>query len=223
MPTALRFIDTIHLNHHTAMKNMLLLLFTVFAFFSCKKSERYGPLNLKNGQEVELLVSHRYGADNDVLLKLPGNVDAGASLWGFDQREPGYNYRVKARFNRDEVPLQDGPEYYFVFEKILSKEQYKGNESFTVQLITSYVPGGPVIKLSKTGNEYYLIPGKLQLTYANSSIQNELEEIWLNVQEIRANSVKGQRPKWKAIKATVVHDPQKFGKAYMVQQIQFVN
>lgn len=201
----------------------LLFLFLMFAFISCKKSERYGPLNLKNGEEVELLVSHRYGADNDLLLKLPGNVDAGASLSGFDEREPGYSYRVKARFNRDEVPLQDGPEYYFVFEKILSKEQYKGNESFPVQLITSYVPGGPVIRLSKTGTDYYMIPGKLQLTYANSTIQNELEEIWLNVQEIRANVLNGQRPKWKAIKATVVHDPQKFGKAYLVQQIQFVD
>ena len=201
----------------------LLFLFLIFAFVSCKKSERYGPLNLKNGEEVELLVSHRYGADNDLLLKLPGNVDAGASLSGFDEREPGYSYRVKARFNRDEVPLQDGPEYYFVFEKILSKEQYKGNESFPVQLITSYVPGGPVIRLSKTATDYYMIPGKLQLTYANSTIQNELEEIWLNAQEIRANVLNGQRPKWKAIKATVVHDPQKFGKAYLVQQIQFVD
>ena len=204
------------------MKN-LLLLFIVFAFVSCKKSERYGPLNLKNGQEVELLVSHRYGADNDQLLKLPGNVDAGASLSGFDQREPGYTYRVKARFNRDEVPLQDGPEYYFIFEKIISKEQYKGSESFTVQLITSYVPGGPVIRLSTTGNDCYQIPGKLLLTYANSTVQNELEEIWLNAQEIRANWQNGQQPKWKAIKATVVHDPQQFGKAYLVQQIQFIN
>ncbi|WP_293788730.1 hypothetical protein [uncultured Pedobacter sp.] len=204
------------------MKNLLLLLCTALTFASCKKSERYGPLNLKNGQEVELMVSHRYGADNDLLLKLPGNLDAGASLWGFDQREPGYTYRVKAKFNRDEVPLQDGPEYYFVFEKTLSKEQYKGNESFTVQLITSYVPGGPVIRLSKTGSDYYMIPDKLKLTYANSTIQNELEEIWLNAQEIRANAPKGKSPKWKAIKATVVHDPQQFGKAYQVQQIQFI-
>ncbi|MBB6238634.1 hypothetical protein HDC90_003276 [Pedobacter sp. AK013] len=204
------------------MKNIL-FLFVAFALVSCKKSERYGPLNLKNGQEVELLVSPRYAADNDVLLKLPGNVDAGASLWGFDQREPGYTYRVKARFNRDKEPLQDGPEYYFIFEKIISKEQYRGSESFTVQLITNYVVGGPNIRLSKTGTDYYMIPDKLQLTYANSTVQNELEEIWQNAQEIRANWQKGQRPKWKAIKATVVHDQQKFGKAYLVQQIQFID
>ena len=204
------------------MKNLLILLI-VFTFVSCKKSERYGPLNLKNGQEVELLVSPRYAADNDPLLKLPGNVDAGASLSGFDQREPGYTYRVKATFKYDQNPPQDAPSYYYVFEKIISKEQYKGSESFTVQLITNYAVGGPNIRLSKTGNDYYMIPDKLQLTYANSTVQNELEEIWLNVQEIRANWQKGQRPKWKAIKATVVHDPQKFGRAYLAQQIQFID
>ncbi|GGH08819.1 hypothetical protein [Pedobacter zeae] len=204
------------------MKNLFILLIA-FVFVSCKKSERYGPLNLKNGQEVELLVSPRYASDNDPLLKLPDQVDAGASLWGFDQREPGYTYRIKARFNRDEVPLQDGPEYYFVFEKIISKAQYKGTEPFTVQLITNYAVGGPAIRLNKTGTDYYMIPDKLQLTYANSTVQGQLEEIWLNVQEIRANWQKGQRPKWKGIKATVVQDPQKFGKAYLVQQLQFID
>lgn len=201
----------------------LFVLFIAFALVSCKKEKGYGPLNLKDGQEVELIVDHRYDSDNDQLLKYPSNVDAGAPLVGFDQREPGYSYRVKARFKVYDPPVQDGPSYSFVFEKIISKAQYKGTESFPVQLITSYVPGGPVIRLSKTGNDYYLIPDKLQLTYANSTVQNELEEIWLNAQEIRANWQKGQRPKWKAIKATVVHDPQKFGKAYLVQQIQFID
>ncbi|MDQ0641490.1 hypothetical protein QF042_005055 [Pedobacter sp. W3I1] len=204
------------------MKNLLILLI-VFTFVSCKKSERYGPLNLKNGQEVELLVDHRYASDKDLLLKYPDNVNAGASLEEFDQREPGYTYRVKARFKVYDPPLQDGPSYSFVFEKVINKTQYKGTESFPVQLITSYIPGGPVIRMGKTGDDYYLIPDKLQLTYTNSTVQNELEEIWLNAQEIRANWQKGQRPKWKAITATVVHDPQKFGKAYLVQQIQFID
>jgi hypothetical protein len=204
------------------MKN-LFILFIAFAFLSCKKEAVYGPLKLKNGQEVELIVDHRYGADQEQLLKFPENIPAEAYLGGFDQREPGYTYRVKARFKRDEVPLQDGPEYAFVFEKLISKVQYKGNESFTIQLITSYVPGGPVIILGKTGNEYHFIPEKIQLTFADNTIQNELEEIWLNAQEVRANWQKGQQPKWKAIKVTVTHDPQKFGKAYLVQQIQFVD
>jgi hypothetical protein len=201
----------------------LFILFIAFAFVSCKKEKVYGPLNLKDGQEVELLVDHRYGSDQDQLLKFPENVATGASLTEFNEREPGYTYRVKARFKVYDPVLQDGPSYSFVFEKVISKVQYKGNEPFVVQLITSYIPGGPVIRLGKTGNEYYFVPDKLQLTFADSTVQNELEEIWLNAQEVRANWQKGQRPKWKAIKATVTHDPQKFGKAYLVKQIQFVD
>jgi len=204
------------------MKN-LFILFIAFAFVSCKKEPVYGPLKLKNGQEVELIVDHRYGADQEKLLKFPENIPAEAYLEGFDTREPGYTYHIKARFKRDEVPVEDGPEYSFVFEKVISKVQYKGNESFGIQLITSYIPGGPVIRLGKTGSEYSFIPDKIQLSFANSTIQNQLEEIWLNAQEIRANQQNYQEPKWKAVKATVTHDPQKFGKAYLVQQIQFVN
>ena len=197
------------------------LLFIAVALISCKK-EKFGPLKLKDGQQVELLVDHRYGSDQEQLLKLPENIPAQTSLSGFNEREPGYTYRVKATFHNEKNPPQDGPSNYFTFEEVISKEQYKGNESFDVQLITAYVPGGPVIRLGKTGSEYYFIPDKLQLTYANDNVHNQLEEIWQNAQEIRANWPSTQSPKWKAIKVTVVHDQQKFGKAYLVNQIQFV-
>lgn len=203
------------------MKNLFFLLI-IFALVSCKKQEVYGPMKLKNGQTVELLVSHRLDSDTDLLIKQPGNETTNTSLSGFDEREPGYNYRVKAKFVHDEDPPQDASSEYFIFEKIISKEQYKGNESFTIQLITNYVVGGPNIRLGKTGNDYYFIPDKLQLTFTDNTVQNELEEIWLNAQEVRANWKTGQLPKWKAIKATVVHDQKKFGKAYLVKQIQFI-
>jgi len=201
----------------------LLVLFITIALVACKKEPGYGPLNLKNGQEVELIVDHRMEADQDQLLKFPENIPAGASLGGFAEREPGYTYRIKARFHHENDPPQDGPSYYFEFEKVISKTAYKGDEPFEVQLIRSYIPGGPNIWLNKTGDNYYLLSDKLQLTYTNATVQNQLEEIWLNAQEIRSNPKIRQEPKWKGIKATVVHDPQKFGKAYLVQQIQFVN
>lgn len=200
------------------MRKLALLLLTL-SFLSCKKDPRYGALNLKNGQEVELMVDHRYGAEKDLLIKLPENINAGSYLSGFDQREPGMNYRVKARFHHLSDPPQDGSSNYFEFIKIVNQEQYKGSESFEVQLIVSYVPGGPTIRLNKTGSDYYFIPDKLQFTAANNTVAGQLEEIWQHVKEIRANHT--TQPKWKAIKATVTHDPQKFGKAYLVQQIQF--
>lgn len=201
------------------MRKLILFALAISSLLSCKKEPVYGPLNLKNGQEIELLVDHRYGAEKDILIKLPERVAAGSYLVGFDQREPGYNYRVRAKFHHDEDPPQDGSSDSFEFLKVLDQEQYKGTESFEIQMIVSYVPGGPVIRLNKTGNDYYFISDKLQLTAANSTIGSQLEEIWQNVKEIRANWK--LTPKWKAIKATVTHDPQKFGKAYLVQQIQF--
>jgi hypothetical protein len=204
------------------MKNVFLLLLTL-CVLSCKKSPVYGPFNLKNGQQVELLVDHRYASDKDILLKLPEKQDAESYLQGFDEREPGYNYRVKAIFRHLENPPQDAASAYFEFKNVMSKEQYKGNESFDVQLIVSYIPGGPVIRLNKEGNAYYLIPGKLQLTFNNATVENQLAEIWKNKLEMLTSSLYNPIPKWKAIKATVIHDPNKFGKAYLIQQIQFSN
>lgn len=196
----------------------LVLLFIAAALFSCKKEATYGPLKLKNGQEVDLLVDHRYGADQDILLQASNRKSAEAYLSGFDNREPGYNYKVRAKFHYEENPPADGPAFWYDFIKVESKEQYKGDEAFTVPMIVSYVPGGPVIRLNKTGSNYYFVPDKLQFTYADNTVKAELEEIWANVEEVRNNR---QLPKWKAIKATVTHDPSNFGKAYLVKQIEF--
>jgi len=202
------------------MKNFLLLFCALF-LISCSKEDVYGPLKLTNGQEVELLLDHRYASTNDRLLYLPSQEDAGAYLSGFEQREPGYTYRVKATFNYVENPPADGSSFWYNFVEVISKEQYKGNDPFEVQLIVSYVPGGPVIRIGKEGNDYFM-SDKIQLTYTNESVGKQLEEIWQNAAEIRQNWQLGQRPKWQAIKATVVHDQRAFGKAYLVQQIQFL-
>ena len=203
------------------MKNLLVLLIAL-TLLSCKKEPLYGPLNLKNGQEVELLINANYGAENDILLKMPEKVSAGAPLSNFEEREPGYIYRVKAKFRNDDNPPADGPSQEFEFVKVLSKEQYKGNEPFKIQIITSYVPGGPVIRLGRQGNDYFFIPGKLQFTFADNIIKSQLEEIMQNADAIRANWPKATQPKWKSITATVIHDPNKFGKAYLVQKLDFV-
>ncbi len=204
------------------MKKIILLLIAV-TLFSCKKEATYGPLNLKNGQEIELLVDHRYYADQDVLLTVRGNDPVDAYLIGFEEREVGYNYKVKARFHYDENPPADGSPYRYEFVNVISKEQYKGSEPFSVQLIVSYVPGGPVIRLNKMNNDYYFIPEKIQFTYANTEVEKQLAEIWANALEMRDDSQTVHEPKWQTAKATVTHDPQHFGKAYLVQKIEFTN
>lgn len=66
---------------------------------------------------------------------------------------------------------------------------------------------------------------KLELSYASQAVKDQLEEIWQNVVEMRTNWEENHQsslPKWKSIKATVTHDPANFGKAYLVQRIEFV-
>lgn len=203
------------------MKNVLSLLL-ILVLFSCKKEPMYGPFKLKNGQEVDLLVDHRYGSDTDLTYKLPEKASAESPLIGFNDREPGYTYTVRARFRYDENPPQDATSSVFEFIKVVDKVQYKGSEPFNIQLIWSLIPGGPFIRMNKQGSDYYYISDKLQLTYANTSVQSQLEEVWQNALEMRTNPQANRLPKWKAVKATVIHDSSKFGKAYLVQSIQFI-
>lgn len=205
------------------LMKQLSLIFIVLFLTACKKEETYGPYKLKNGQEVELLIDHRYEADNAPILILPQSEAAGLSIHGFPERKPGYIYRVKAKFNKDPNPPQDASDSWFNLTKVISEEKYKGNESFEISLIKSYIPGGPFISLHKIGDKYQYIQDKLELTYANQTVKDQLEEIWQNAQGKQSKSTDNSlnRPKWKSIKATVTHDPNNFGKAYLVQRIEF--
>lgn len=204
------------------MKYLSLLLF-VLLFSACSKEEVYGPLKLKNGQEVELLVDHRYASANETLLILPQNKPAEMPLSGFSERKPGYIYRVKAHLHIEKNPPQDRSDRWFDFSSVVSEEKYQGNEPFDITLIKSFIPGGPVITLFKKDDQYQYIQDKLQLTYTSQTVKDQLEEIWQNALEIREKAKNQQQsnPKWKSIKATVTHDPDKFGKAYLVRRIEF--
>lgn len=80
------------------------------------------------------------------------------------------------------------------------------------------------MELSMTNGSYDFIPEKIALTYASQSVHDKLEEIASHVDYLREN---WQKPgiqsemKWTAIKATVTHDPENFGKAYLVSDIEF--
>lgn len=205
------------------MKYLSLLFFILF-LSACSKEEVYGPLKIKNGQEVELLVDHRYASVNERLLIFPQNEPADLSLHGFSERKPGYTYRVKARLHIEKNPPQDSPDRWFDLSRVISEEKYKGNEPFDITLIKSFIPGGPVITLVKKDGQYQYIQDKLLLTYTSQTVKDQLDEIWQNAMEIRENQDKNHQhglPKWKSIKATVTHDPANFGKAYLVQRIEF--
>lgn len=202
------------------------LLFAVLIVAACSKDELYGPWKLKNGQVVEVLVNHQYGgANGNQLLLLPQAEPADMSLYSFSEREAGYNYRVKARMVVPEIPMQDGPAYHLEFMEVVSKEKYEGNEAFEILLIQSYVPGGPTIALGKKDGQYHFIPDKITLTYTDAEVGEQLEEIWQHSEELRENWEADQTPpviKWKGITAIVTHDPENFGKSYLVSRVEFV-
>jgi len=202
------------------MKHILLIVLCL-TLLSCKKDPVYGPLGLKDGQEVELLVDHRWGGKDDVLLTYPGKLATYSYLEGFDEREAGYTYRVKAVFHNEAEPLQDGPSFYFKFLKIVNKQPHKDKEVFTIQLIRQGVIGGPTIQLGMKENKYYFIPDKIELTAGNTEVEKSLAEINEYVGKIRSSWPASPQFKWKGIQAIVTHDVEKFGTAYKVQQIIF--
>lgn len=207
------------------MKHLYFFL-AALLFTACSKDETYGPLKLKDGQEVELLISHRYHSVNDEPLVMPHKASPQMSLYNFSEREPGYNYRVKAKMTAYTGPLmQDGgPTDHLTFIEVISKEKYEGNESFEIDLIQSYIPGGPKIMLFKEDGKYIFL-NNIQLTCKDNDVEAELEKIWEQQKEIQQNykNNMSSRSPWRSIRATVSHDPDNFSKAYLVHSLKFVD
>lgn len=209
------------------MKHIYLLL-SVFIFSACSKEEGYGSFNLKDGQEVELLISHRYGAVGDTPLLFPRNESPQLPFSGFDEREAGYTYRVKAKMAvyRGSQMMDGGSGHSLQFIKTISKEKYEDNEPFELSLVRSIVPGPDMIWLLKEADRYLYIldtETQLQLTFHDEQVGEKLEEIWQHNKEIQQGYTDGiyNNIKWKSIRATVTHDPENFGKAYLVSHIEF--
>lgn len=144
------------------MKYMYVFVFLII-FSACSKEEGYGRFNLKDGQEVELSVGHRYGAIGDEPLLLPQNESPHLPLSAFDMREAGYQYKVKARLVAYHGPpiMDGGSGHSLQFLEVISKKKYEGNETFDLSLVRSIVPGPEFIALRKDGDKYiYFIDSK---------------------------------------------------------------
>lgn len=70
----------------------------------------------------------------------------------------------------------------------------------------------------------YYYNDKVSLTYTNDEVKKQLKEIW-EFNDYLFNTWQETKTvpamKWKSIKATVIHDPQNFGKSYLVSHIDF--
>src|SRR5690625_71923 len=204
----------------------LYLFFAFFMLTSCSK-EDLGPMGLKHGQEVEVTVDHRYGAIDERHWLLPNKEPLEYNIHGFDEREAGYIYKVKAtvHLDRSDPPIQDGTSHWLNFTEIISKEKYEGNEPFDLSLVWSVIPGPNRVWLMKEEGKYMYIlrdGSRMQLTYADEKVGGKLEEIWeFNKEIFRYDSSPSEKgSKWQSIRATVTHDPDNFGKAYLVSHIE---
>ncbi|ULT23734.1 hypothetical protein KUH03_32015 [Sphingobacterium sp. E70] len=75
--------------------------------------------------------------------------------------------------------MDGGPSDGLQFIKIISREKYTGNDSFEISLIHSFIPGPPQIILWKEEDKYLINIGtKIQLSYADKKVGDQLEEIW---------------------------------------------
>ena len=201
----------------------LYLILTVLIFNACSKEDGYGPFDIKEGQEVELLISDRLGAIGDVPLLLPQNENPGLPVSGFDDREAGYIYKVKAKMQAYHGPIMmdGGSGHSLVYLKTLSKEKQSGDQPFEISLIQSIVPGPDIIWLQREEDQYQyrLSSGEtIQLTYHDPKVGEQLAEIWEYIQQLSTDDYPSTL-KWKAIRLTVTHDPENFGIAYLVSHI----
>ena len=207
------------------MKYIYLLL-ALFIFSNCSKEEGYGPYNLKDEQEVELLVGDRYGAIDDIPLLLPQKESPQIPLSGFSEREVGYIYHIKAKMAAYKSQMMDGGSMgHLQFIEVISKKKSDEINPFELSLVRQIVPGPAMIYLRKEEDKYLHIlqsGTQIQLTYDDPQVGETLEEIWKHIMEIRAGYTAGipKDIKWKSIRATVTHDADKFGKAYLVSHIE---
>lgn len=202
---------------------------------SCKKT--YTEWDFREGQTVTLTVGPHFGADNDKLL-LTKSREAlrNIQLNNFLERRAGYTYTVKAKFVVPDAMIMDGSAQYLDFVKVLDKKKYEGNEVFPVGLIIGIIPDGDYIDVSKTGNDYKLNRVDVSLVPINNIVKEKLEEI--NQEKLRIDAVEKKireingpindpalqmqtQLKWRRITATVRHDANDVGNAYLVEDIVF--
>src|SRR5687768_3409905 len=113
------------------------LLFAILILAACSK-DRFDPSNPKNGQKVELLLDHYIDARDQRVLLLPRKESSHMSVSGFEERELGYTYKVKAKvYVSPEVVMDDGASSWFEFLEVISKEKYTVDQPFEINLVHS--------------------------------------------------------------------------------------
>jgi len=185
----------------------LTLLLLVLLSFGCKKDS-------ENGKVVELFVDHYATSGRQMVYTLPEKTAIGTYIEGFDERELGYTYKVRATLYVPESPLMDGPSMWYKFVKVIDKQLYTGTEPFVIPLKTSSIfPTSIAIRLE---NQTFLY-GSYVLRPENDAVKKQLEDLLALVPRFQSDSQYAAKV---LIDATVVHDPNNRSNGYLVKSVK---
>ena len=184
-------------------------LFILLLSFGCSKES----VNPKDGQIVELFVDHYEEANSQRVSLLPGKELITTYLQGFDERELGYTYKVRAKAYYPKEPPQDGPSNWFIFEKVLSKEIYNSTEPFVISLKSNGLFGSSIAFAFRNQVFEY---GNYTLKPENDVVKKQLEDVLL----LRSRFESDYQYALKVIiNAVVIHDPNNRSKGYIVKSV----
>lgn len=199
------------------------LLFAVLILAACSK-DKFDPSNPKNGQKVELVLDHYIDARDQRVLLLPQKESSHMSISGFEERELGYTYKVKAKvYVSPQVVMDDGANSWFEFLEVISKEKYTGDQPFEINLVHSIGFGsGGNLAIKKEDDQFKY--GRYDLRFINEKDKQHLDDLLLREKGIEnAEQFKAHQEYLgkMALKAVVTHDPQNWGKGYLVRTLKF--
>jgi len=202
----------------------LILLLIAFSLAACSKDE-FNPSNPKNGQKAELFVDHYSDVRNQMVFLLPKREPSPLSLGGFEERELGYTYKVKAKVYKSPQPvMDDGANSWFEYTEVISKERCTGTESFEIGLVypLGFESGGGLAVRKES--DHFKYGGGGNLRPADAEIKQQLEDFISKEKEIGNSEEYREYREYMsklALRAVVSHDPENWGSGYLVHEIRY--
>lgn len=206
------------------MRNVF-ILFIVLAFITACSKDEFDPLKPRNGQKAELFLDHYVDVKDERVLLLPQMKSSYMSLAGFGERELGYTYKVKAKvYVSSQLVMDDGVNSWFEFLGVVSKDKYTSDEPFEIGLVypIGFYSGGN-LAVKKEGDLFKYGDSGYDLRFVNEENKNFIEamvggggiETFENYQEYQ------EYLREMALQAVVTHDPENYGKGYLVHSLEF--
>lgn len=189
------------------MKKLIIASALFLLFQSCSKE--FDPDDFRDGQVVTIYVDHyRSGFDNRIFSDTHLTQSLGTYITGFDNRELGFRYAVKARARKHPHPVMDAPQYWFEYISTISKTRVD-NEIFSISL--TYTTLEYVVAVSKD-NERYLYHNVYELKPENDEVAAKLDEVIAHREAVNTGQY------YVAASASVSHDPDNWGAGLIVHE-----